>query len=156
MLATTPRLRPMTAEDAAAVTGPRLPDWAPDYPGDQEVEIAGFLAAGQFAYATLAEPWGPWIVLVDGLEVGGAGFHGPPTDGAAEIGYNLSPSYRGRGIATAAVAMLADLAMTAGATYLVAGTDPGNAPSQRVLERAGFRRTEDRDGEFRWIFPLTD
>ncbi len=144
----------MTDADVDALTGPRLPPWAVDYPTEQDTEIGGFLTSGQFSYATPAEPWGPWVTIVDGLSVGGAGFHGPPRDGSAEIGYHLCPSHRGHGIATSVVALLADLARSSGATALVAGTDPENLPSQRVLGRAGFIRTPDESGELRWLLRL--
>ena len=144
----------MTAADVEALTGPRLPTWAADYPTEQDTEIGGFLASGQFQFATPASPWGPWVTTVDGIAVGGAGFHGAPLDGSAEIGYHLCPSHRGHGIATRVVALLAELARISGATALVAGTDPENLPSQRVLERAGFVRTPDDGGELRWLLRL--
>ena len=147
-------IRPMTSADVTALTGPRLPTWATDYPTEQDTEIGGFLTSGQFQYATATSPWGPWVTTVDGMLVGGAGFHGPPRDCSAEIGYHLCPSHRGRGIATRVVALLADLAQGSGATALVAGTDPDNLPSQQVLQRSGFVRTPDEDGELRWLLRL--
>ena len=94
-------LRPFTHGDAEAILGsaPRPAEWADDYPSAPDVEIAGLLASGTFALATPAEPWGPWVVLLpDGTPVGGCGFHGPPVDGVAEIGYHVSPSHQGRGL----------------------------------------------------------
>lgn len=145
----------MTPEDVAALTGPRLASWAVDYPTEQDVEIAGMLTSGQFAYASAEQQWGPWIVTENELAVGGAGFHGPPSpDGSAEIGYHLCPSYRGRGIATEVVALLADMARSGGVTRLTAGTEASNLPSQRVLERSGFARTDDSGDELRWVLAL--
>jgi RimJ/RimL family protein N-acetyltransferase len=70
----------------------------------------------------------------------------PPT-GQATIGYDLLPDFRGRGFATRAVRLLAGWVFTgAGLARLVAGTAPGNVASQRVLERAGFRREGLRYG----------
>lgn len=66
----------------------------------------------------------------------------------------MSPSGRGRGIATAVVGILADLARSRGATMLVAGTDPSNVASQRVLERSGFVQSPSRADELRWTLSL--
>lgn len=65
--------------------------------------------------------------------------------GAAMIGYSIDPRWRGRGLATRAVRLAGGWALgerTAGAglARLVAGTDPANTASQRVLEKAGFTR----------------
>ncbi|GAA5195063.1 hypothetical protein GCM10023322_60920 [Rugosimonospora acidiphila] len=64
-----------------------------------------------------------------------------PITGQAMIGYSLLTPWRGRGFASRACRMMAAWAFeTVGAVRLIAGTAPGNARSQRVLERAGFRR----------------
>lgn len=68
-------------------------------------------------------------------------FRHEKTVGEAMIGYGLMPTWRGRGYATRAVRLLAAWAFHhAGIARLVAGTSPENVDSQRVLERAGFRR----------------
>jgi RimJ/RimL family protein N-acetyltransferase len=57
------------------------------------------------------------------------------------IGYSLRPEFRGRGLATRAVNLIARWAFEqAGVARLIAGTDPSNLASQRVLQRAGFQR----------------
>jgi len=57
------------------------------------------------------------------------------------IGYSLRPEFRGRGMATRAVELLARWAFEqVGVARLIAGTDPANVASQRVLQRAGFER----------------
>jgi RimJ/RimL family protein N-acetyltransferase len=57
------------------------------------------------------------------------------------IGYSLRPEFRGRGLATRAVELVARWAFEqAGVARLIAGTDPANVGSQRVLQRAGFER----------------
>jgi RimJ/RimL family protein N-acetyltransferase len=76
----------------------------------------------------------------------------PPT-GQAMIGYCMLPTWRGRGYPTRAARLLAAWAFEhAGLARLVAGTHPGNAASQRVLERAGFRR----EGYLRGRLPGTN
>ena len=60
------------------------------------------------------------------------------------------PSRQGRGYATEALrAMLAMAWADPRVTGVAAGTDPGNAASQRVLEKAGFRRVA-ADGGFHY------
>jgi RimJ/RimL family protein N-acetyltransferase len=59
----------------------------------------------------------------------------------AMIGYSVLPEWRGRGYATRALRLISRWAFTeAGIARLTAGTHPDNKASQRVLERAGFRR----------------
>lgn len=59
-------------------------------------------------------------------------------DGDAEIGYRLARAATGRGIATAAVLDVLDLARGLGLTRVRAGTSTENAASARVLSRCGF------------------
>ncbi|GLW08225.1 hypothetical protein Misp01_33550 [Microtetraspora sp. NBRC 13810] len=64
-----------------------------------------------------------------------------PGLGQAMLGYSLLAAFRGRGFATRAVNLL--IRWTFEHTELarvIAGTDPGNAASHRVLERTGFAR----------------
>jgi RimJ/RimL family protein N-acetyltransferase len=57
------------------------------------------------------------------------------------IGYSLLPEFRGRGLATRAVNLIARWTFDqVGVARLVAGTAPENEGSQRVLQRAGFVR----------------
>ncbi|GGL17450.1 hypothetical protein Sme01_72040 [Sphaerisporangium melleum] len=57
------------------------------------------------------------------------------------IGYSLAGRFRGRGLMTRAVTLLAEWAFACTPLHrLVAGTAPDNVASQRVLERAGFVR----------------
>jgi RimJ/RimL family protein N-acetyltransferase len=62
-------------------------------------------------------------------------------EGVVEIGYWIRSVARGRGIATRALGLLARWAfeeLGAGRVHLT--TDPENTASQRVAEKAGFRR----------------
>ncbi|MFC4147953.1 GNAT family N-acetyltransferase [Micromonospora mangrovi] len=82
----------------------------------------------------------------DGPVFGDIGFHRPPRDGAAEIGFGLAESARGQGYATEAVTALTRWAFTQpGVRRVIARTTTDNAASRGVLERAGFRleRTEE-------------
>jgi ribosomal-protein-alanine N-acetyltransferase len=92
--------------------------------------------------------------------VGYANFHGPPgindlgAIGAAEIGYTVFATYRGRGFATeVAQAMMDWAAREHGVRHFISGVTPDNGPSLRVNEKLGFERTGDVvDGEI--IFEL--
>lgn len=102
------------------------------------------------------EPWGTYLFFDDdGALVGIGGFKGPPADGGVEIGYAVSPSRQGRGIATAAVRCFLALAARAGVAIVVAHTLAGVNPSTSVLTRTGFvRTTTEHDPEvgevWRW------
>lgn len=69
---------------------------------------------------------------------------GPLTGDAAEIGYQLLPSARGRGVAQAAARLVVDFALAPAAAgglglrRLVAETAADNAASNRVLAASGF------------------
>jgi [ribosomal protein S5]-alanine N-acetyltransferase len=134
-------LRPVTADHVAAVVaGRRQPDWAPDFPSEGDEVIAGMLTRQ-------GVPTGPDAVfgqrlvveLETGLVVGGIGLFGPPCDGRVELGYGLVESRRGRGYATEAARAMVEMALgLPGVTEVVAGVDPANPASVRVLERSGF------------------
>jgi RimJ/RimL family protein N-acetyltransferase len=85
------------------------------------------------------------LVIVDaasGRPAGDIGlYYQEPATNQAMIGYCMLPELRGRGLATRACVLLARwvLAQT-DIGRLIAGTNPTNTGSQRVLERAGFRR----------------
>jgi RimJ/RimL family protein N-acetyltransferase len=88
-----------------------------------------------------------WLV-VDVLEVVGlCSFKDPPDgEGSVEIGYSVAPSRRGRGYATAAVALVCLEASRPGRLRaLRAETSVFNPASHRVLERNGFERVGARE-----------
>jgi ribosomal-protein-alanine N-acetyltransferase len=61
-------------------------------------------------------------------------------NGSADLGYRIAEKWAGRGLATAAVRAIADLAATEyGLTTLTAGASDRNPASQAVLARTGFR-----------------
>jgi [ribosomal protein S5]-alanine N-acetyltransferase len=100
------------------------------------------------------ECFGVWVMIerASGTVVGDIGFHGPP-DGAGmvEIGYSVVPRSRRLGYATEAATALVAWARSQPSIHtVVAGCDPDNEPSIRILERVGFRRTGEASGELRW------
>jgi [ribosomal protein S5]-alanine N-acetyltransferase len=139
-------LRPVTAEHVAAVVaGQRLPGWAPDFPSDGDLVIAGMLDRDG---VPVDPAFGQRLVVErdTGLVVGGIGLFGPPQDGRVEFGYGIVESRRGRGYATEAARALVQMALgLPGVTEVVAGVDPANPASVRVLEKAGLS-FRSRDG----------
>ncbi len=85
---------------------------------------------------------------------GDIGFKGPPDDaGSIEMGYSVIPGRRRRGYAKEAARALIDWALSQPKVkVIVAGCHPGNVPSIRTLERVGFYRTGEADGEIRWRY----
>ncbi len=69
-------------------------------------------------------------------------FHGDPN--LFEIGYSINRQYWGQGLATEMVtALVAYGLITPNITAIVACTELPNIASQRVLEKAGFKRGEN-------------
>jgi RimJ/RimL family protein N-acetyltransferase len=93
-----------------------------------------------------------WLITLGDTVVGECGTHGPADPaGAVEIGYGLAAPYRGRGYGRQTVRALSGwLLGQPGITAVVAHTDPGNVPSRRSLESAGFRLEGLVRGECRY------
>jgi RimJ/RimL family protein N-acetyltransferase len=82
-----------------------------------------------------------WFVVLDGVVVGDCGTHGPvDPDGVVEIGYGIAGPFRGRGLASEAVAAMTEFLLgTGGARAVVASTHAAANPvSRRVLAKCGF------------------
>jgi RimJ/RimL family protein N-acetyltransferase len=146
------RLEPITPELARAMLRGRPdPDlaWEDGFPLPS---VRGALERIVAAEGTGLElqPYFAYVIvrLSDGLAVGDAGFHGPPTeDGEVEIGYALVPAARGTGLAAEATALLVEWARTQpGVRSVTARVEPSNGPSRRLLERLGFSRDGVRGG----------
>lgn len=75
--------------------------------------------------------------------VGLGGYKGPPANGTVEIGYGIAPSYRGRGLATAAAGSLVEIARRRNVDRVIAHTLARSNPSTRVLRSLGFRRIRE-------------
>ena len=71
-----------------------------------------------------------------GRLLGSGGFAAPPAGRTVEIGYEIAPEFRGRGLGTAAARALVDRAVTTGAVdHVVAHTLPGPNPSTGCSSR---------------------
>jgi RimJ/RimL family protein N-acetyltransferase len=123
---------------AAALGHPVAPDWAT------------FAEALPHARDTVAanpdDPWGPRLFVTDDPPelVGWGGFKGAPKAGVVELGYEVAACRRERGLATAAAeAMVTEAFADPRVTTVIAHTLPEQNPSNRVLEKVGFRFTEE-------------
>ena len=92
-----------------------------------------------------------------GRILGTCGFKDEVKDGTVEIGYGVSPQYRGRGIATAAVGQMLRIAFQNDSTISVlAEVSAENHSSTRVVQKLGFtasgnRSDEDNELLVRWL-----
>lgn len=102
----------------------------------------------------------PFLIVSRQVVLGGCGFKAAPASGSVEIGYAVAESQRGRGIATAAVARLLQMASSSGLVqHVVAHILPDNAASSKVVSRLGFSKGHslvDHDGEtvVQWSFAV--
>lgn len=143
---------PLDREQAAQLLGVRLP---PDWPLPELVD----LLPGQAALEPRDQPFGIWVLVEreTGTLIGDAGFLGPPdTAGLVEIGYSVVPAARSRGLATEAAGALVTWVLgEPGVCGVVARCERDNVPSVRTLERLGFTRTREQDGELHWRLDRT-
>jgi RimJ/RimL family protein N-acetyltransferase len=123
----------LTVDDAPSVAAYRSdPDvaryqgWTVPYAVEQAAALAG---SGQLALREEGEVVGDAMVET---------VSGSPH--AVEIGVTLAPTAQGRGLATEAVVALVDAAFASGRARAIAYVDVRNEPSQRLFDRAGFRR----------------
>ena len=76
--------------------------------------------------------------------IGSGGYKGKPEDGAVEIGYEIAPAYRNKGLATEMVKGLIENAFkNKNVTTVFAHTLGHETPSTKVLTKCGFEKVED-------------
>ncbi|MBO3085720.1 GNAT family N-acetyltransferase [Cellulomonas sp. zg-ZUI188] len=115
---------------------PDVPRWT-YYPADLSAERAREWVAHSLAVRA-DRRGGRFVVEVGGAPVGTVGITLRP-DGPS-VYYAFLPAGRGGGLATESVRAVARWALADGAPHVDARTMVDNVPSERVLERAGFRR----------------
>jgi RimJ/RimL family protein N-acetyltransferase len=138
-------LRPTTEADipviAPAFRDPAIGEEAGVPPFDEDMlrtvireQLPGMIARGLLC---------PYVIVDarnDEVLGGLAIHHFDPMRDVVELGYWLFVTARGRGVATRAVQAAVEHAFAHGIYRVEAHVRIGNAASERVLERAGFRR----------------
>ena len=130
-----------SAERLAEALGLRLPeDWPPEHHDDDVL---------RWVLDRLREPgqagWWLHYLAQDGTLCGTGGLKGPPRDGEVELGYSVVPSFRRRGIATAAMRRLIAHARAHGASRAIAQTLPELEASIGVMRKLGMQPIEPRE-----------
>lgn len=95
---------------------------------------------GCLAHPEIRDFYAVWMMeTADGTYIGDLSFKGVAPDGMVEIGYGTDPAFWNQGYTTEAVIALVNWALSQpGITRVEAETEPDNAASQRVLQKAGF------------------
>ena len=128
---------------------PRLADWFsnPDFAGEYQhfpVQIPESHIEERIRRHELYHSEWVDFILEDksGTDTGWAAHYtSAPNFGWTEIGFAVIPSERGKGHASEAATLLVDyLFLTKDCPRVQAVADVGNLSSQRVLEKAGFRK----------------
>lgn len=101
-----------------------------------------------------------WLIADGDAVVGMTSFTRREADDRYEIGYGIAPAHEGRGVMSAAMALLLPMLRGDGHRGLTAATGVDNPGSQRVLEKNGFvpdgTRDDPEDGPLRlWAIDLT-
>jgi len=123
--------------------GSPVPDGWPEFP-----EAVGFTLEHLRNAPEADHPW-TMQFFVDAATarlVGSGGFAAPPADRVVEIGYEVSPEFRGQGFGSAAARALVERAVTSGEVdRVLAHTLPGPNPSTGVLVSLGFEHVADQE-----------
>ncbi|MFT3716825.1 MAG: GNAT family protein [Gordonia sp. (in: high G+C Gram-positive bacteria)] len=120
----------------AAMIGSPAPEGWPEFPE----AVGGALEHLQTA-SDDDRPWSMRFFVDDthGTLIGSGGYAGPPDDRTVEIGYEIAPEFRGRGLGSSAAQALVDDAVGTGLVdHVIAHTLPGPNPSTGVLASLGF------------------
>jgi len=105
-----------------------------------------------------------WLIRAMVLREGGRvmaghiGFHGPPNDGALEMGYTVFPRYRRQGLALeAAQAMMDWASRETEIRRFIVSISPDNEASLAMAEKLGFMRAGEQMDEvdgLEYVFEL--
>jgi len=141
------RALPHDRETAARLLGATL---SVDWPHTDLLDVLPIQAAAGLD----DEPFDVWVIIEreSATVIGDIGFLGPPNANCTvEIGYSVIPDRRRRRYASEAAHALVEWALGQPQVgVVVAGCDRKSAASIRILERIGFVRTGETNGQLRW------
>ena len=138
--------------------GSPVPDGWPEFP-----EAIAFTLAHLRTASEADRAWSMqfFVDSATGRLLGSGGFAAPPSARTVEIGYEIAPEFRGRGLGAAAARALVERAVASGEVdHVLAHTQPGPNPSTGVLVSLGFEHVDDQEDpevgavwEWRWTRP---
>jgi RimJ/RimL family protein N-acetyltransferase/nitrite reductase/ring-hydroxylating ferredoxin subunit len=138
-------LRPFRADDAAAIAqacqDPQVSRWIPLIPVPYtEADAKRFILLSLQAWSDGSRYEFAIVDAATDRYVGSVGIQPGSNPRRHAIGYMVAPEMRGRGVATRGVKLAVRWAFeNLEVERLALWTLPGNVPSQRVAEKAGFR-----------------
>ena len=143
--ATVPLLESLTSDPAKfnELIGSPIPDGWPEFP-----EAIPFTLEFLQQASDSDRPWSMqfFVESSSGALVGSGGFATPPHDRTVEIGYEVAPGFRGRGLGAAGARALVDRAVQSGQVdRVVANTLAGPNPSTGVLVSLGFEHVGEQE-----------
>jgi ribosomal-protein-serine acetyltransferase len=147
------RIRPWTEDDAEALAAAvaasldELRPWIPWAASDESYDpVARRVWIRETRAAESTGGSRTRAIVADGEIAGGCGLHPRIGPDAWEVGYWVATAFAGRGIATAAVALLvAEAFADPAVTHVEIHHDARNAASGAVAARAGFTPAESTD-----------
>ena len=146
-------LRELTAQDSAALlvlfSNPEITRYMDIDPLQSEAEAREII---DFHFEDSACRWGLFDPETDTL-IGTCGYHRwQKSVHTAEIGYDLSPAYWGKGIMQEALNAIIDFGFnTMDLRIIEAEVEPENKQSIRLLEKLNFHPDLSRDSGLDWF-----
>ncbi|MGH2959745.1 MAG: GNAT family N-acetyltransferase [Solirubrobacterales bacterium] len=142
-------------EEFSRLLGSPIPEGWPEFP-EAIAFTLDFLAAASERDRAWSMHY--FVDEASGELVGSGGYTAPPAERKVEIGYEIAPEYRGRGIGVASARALVDHALESGEVdRVVAHTLANENSSTGVLRSLGFELTgesEDPDEGTVWEWTL--
>lgn len=127
---------------------------------DDVTEALEFWLTNTLVYPRHYEWYTNWEIILkaEKVAIGGIGFTGlPDEEGKSMVGYGLDVRYHRRGIATEALEAIIPWGFRhPQLRKIVADTPVNNLPSQRVLQKCGFRESEKTDSLISWYLDRKD
>ena len=158
--ATVPLLESLTTDPAefSEMIGSPIPEGWPEFPEaiPFTLDFLRHASDGDRAWSMQF-----FVESSSGTVVGSGGFAAPPRDRTVEIGYEIAPGFRGRGLGAASARALVDRAVRSGQVdCVVANTLAGPNASTGVLVRIGFEHVDEQEDpeagliwRWRWVVP---